>query len=51
MLLIISLMTFFIVMLFVIVACETYAMTYPKDNFSQWWRKYIIQDDTNFKND
>jgi hypothetical protein len=26
-----------------IVACETYAISYPRDRFSKWWRKHIIQ--------
>jgi nucleoside recognition membrane protein YjiH len=40
---IILLMASIIVLLLAIVACETYAMSYPKDNFSKWWRKNIMQ--------
>ena len=41
---VLSFFGFFMVLMVSIVAAETYAMTYPKDNFSKWWRKYIIQD-------
>lgn len=47
MLLITCLMAFFIVMLLAIVACETYAMTYPKDSFSKWWRANIMEIENN----
>ena len=50
MLLIICLMAFVIVMLLVIVACETYAMSYPDDSFSKWWRAHIMEIENN-KND
>lgn len=43
MLLIICLMAFVVVLLLTLVACETYAMSYPKDKFSKWWRKNIMQ--------
>lgn len=51
MLLIILLMTFVIIMLLALVACETYAMSYPKDSFSKWWRNNIMQIEKENKND
>ena len=35
---IILIMSITIVLLLAIVACETYAMSYPNDKFSKWWR-------------
>ena len=47
MLLIICLMASIIVLLLSIVACETYAMSYPQDRFSKWWRANIMQFENN----
>lgn len=43
MLLIICLLSGVMVLLLAIVACETYAMSYPQDKFSKWWRTNIMQ--------
>jgi hypothetical protein len=43
MLTIILLMSIVIVLLLIMVACETYAMSYPKDKFSKWWRGHIME--------
>ena len=40
---IILLMSIVIVLLLTIVACETYAMSYPNDKFSKWWRAHIME--------
>jgi hypothetical protein len=40
---IILLMSIVIVLLLTMVACETYAMSYPKDKFSKWWRAHIME--------
>lgn len=45
MLLVISLFAFIMVFLLTMVACETYAMHNPEDNFSKWWRENIVQTD------
>jgi hypothetical protein len=47
MLMIILIMAIIIVLLLSIVACETYAMSYPKDKFSKWWRANIMEFENN----
>jgi hypothetical protein len=47
MLMIILIMAIIVVLLLSIVACETYAMSYPKDKFSKWWRTNIMEFENN----
>jgi hypothetical protein len=47
MLMIILIMAIIVVLLLSIVACETYAMSYPKDKFSKWWRANIMEFENN----
>ena len=35
-----------VLILVVIVACETYALSNPNDRFSVWWRSNIMDQDT-----
>lgn len=44
---IILIMAIIVVLLLSIVACETYAMSYPKDKFSKWWRANIMEFENN----
>jgi len=33
----------FMVLLLLILAAETYALSYPQDKFSKWWRRNFLQ--------